>query len=825
MVFSEYSHTRSEGIILLKREFFSLQDKESAWLDLHELVRSQDANVRTEVAKAIGFVFSNIPDKELAWQDLQELACDDNEIVRLSSAIAIGSGFEYLPDKNQAWFSLVKLSRDNKSNVKRASFDSIKAISPYLSGMKLEWQDLPEIFAEKNYRVRRSAATAFGLTYPYLLDKILAWNTLIKLVRDSNSSVRWTAVESVSSIFPQVDDINLAWEYLHELALDRNEPVRRIAAKLLGSVFYHIPNKEQAWKNLHDLSMDEDDQVRFIAARAIGSAFPNLPDKELAWQDLIRLAGDEDRDVRWAVAKAIEIAFPFLPDTNLAWKKLHKLVWDPESALGMGRAAAEAIGSAFPYLPEKELAWQDLRRLSSSGEEMTAVAAAKAIGYAFPNIPDKKTAWQHLLKLTKDLRPGVRCFSNHALGRVSIFKATEAEDSAEFRARLEDSIYYFEKSFEEGNIQNPAAFCLPFYRSLHGLLFTEASNEVELSKYIDQARRTVEDSKSRETLLEAIENLSLALLEVKSCTLDDITSHKRDLKAYTRYCFQAAECLEEMKDRTPLATKVMDVVMIKKSMPILNEKIKALFKAVEEATKNLCKNSIGTEFEELGASAYQTTKGLGKVDSPIAAERYFENIVPVLYAHCEMIPPKAKDYFKNLINCMETASLEKRFEILKSVLEGILMQKADGCQRAKENEELVGLLRDIEFGIMNLSKSSGNIKHDLFELQIDIKKLCTKTETNSQSSEYMLSQLMETDQANVNRLEKIKDNLADVFEAISQSLPGGDDAENMNIEVQRMRQSNAREGLAIAADIIQVFGPMISSCLPIITKLMAYSSQ
>ena len=56
---------------------------------------------------------------------------------------------------------------------------------------------------------------------------------------------------------------------------------------------------------------------------------------------------------------------------------------------------------------------------------------------------------------------------------------------------------------------NPAEFCLPFYRSFLAVTFPEVGSQEQVNRYLAEAKAAVEDSKSRELLLEAVENLSL----------------------------------------------------------------------------------------------------------------------------------------------------------------------------------------------------------------------------------------------------------------------------------------------------------------------------
>jgi HEAT repeat protein len=75
--------------------------------------------------------------------------------------------------------------------------------------------------------------------------------------------------------------------------------------------------------------------------------------------------------------------------------------------------------------PQK--AWDDLIKLTSDEDRDVRHWAAYAPGSAFSHTPDKQKAWNNLHKLTTDKYWHIRVNANHSLGKVSIFKAFQAE--------------------------------------------------------------------------------------------------------------------------------------------------------------------------------------------------------------------------------------------------------------------------------------------------------------------------------------------------------------------------------------------------------------
>ena len=253
---------------------------------------------------------------------------------------------------------------------------------------------------------------------------------------------------------------------------------------------------------IHRKCISDNVEDRREAVDRLRTNFTDLPEKEAAWKDLIRLAGDKNRPQ---------------PPVCTVWggrlKNLIRLTGDENSFVRW--MAADALGAAFAAVPDKESAWKDLIRLTGDEDSDVRVTAASALGAAFTAIPDKESAWKDLIRLTGDEDSSVRVSANHSLGRASIFRATETENEEEFRKELENALQYFERSAAEATYSNPAKFCLPFYRSFYSLTCKSEVSEGEVEKYLKEAKDASEGSRSKEDLLEAVENLSNALKETQ----------------------------------------------------------------------------------------------------------------------------------------------------------------------------------------------------------------------------------------------------------------------------------------------------------------------
>ncbi len=427
-------------------------------------------------------------------------------------------------------------------------------------------------------------------------------------------------------------------EEIHKIARSEDANCRKDAVNRLRSNFVSLPNKKQAWDDLMWMTQDMESYVRKKAVDTLGTVFIHIPDKKKAWKDLIRLAQHKDSYVQRRIISELGIAFINIHDRKQAWKDLHLLIINKEGIAPL--RAAKLLCTIFIYIPFMKQAWKDLHLLTMDKQGLVRYHSTNALIIAFPYIPAKKQAWNDLIKLTLDDDIYVRVFANHSLGKASIFKATKAVNEKKFRKELEDAIEFFEKSLKEAPFDfNPAEFCLPFYRSFYKIIFreTEPQDEVEtdIQKYFAEARSAVRGSESKETLLEAIKTLENALREVQE--VRTIGEMKSELDDYRRHCEHAVSLLNITEQKAPGATK-----LIKKGLPIIDERIKGIIAEIQEKSKALCKQMEDTPLEELGKKVNNAGQDLLKIRDPIALEKSIENMQVILSAICSKIPEEEK---------------------------------------------------------------------------------------------------------------------------------------------------------------------------------------
>ena len=367
----------------------------------------------------------------------------------------------------------------------------------------------------------------------------------------------------------------------------------------------------------------------------------------------------------------------------------------------MRRSAAVALGAVFQYLPDKEQAFKDLLALTKDEDSNVRGGAAEALGAAFQYLPDKEQASKDLLALTKDDNSEVKVSANHSLGRISVYRATNAEDEDLLQKELEIAIGFFEKSAQESTYFNPAEFCLPFYRSYYSVIFKKHEAKEEVKKNLDEAKRAVSGSKSKEKLLKAVENLSNALNEAQK--LQDLDDIKADLNGYRRYCDRACELLDSTEGKAPGAT-----LLVRRGLPVINERIQGLLAEIRKKSGALCKKSLGTPFEDLGKEVNEIGLNLLSVGNPIALEKQIKFLEISLSAICNRMPGEESVEACKLLNlAIDEPYIETKLSLINMILNKIPLIISNS-EYIEKIERIEKKLDEIKFSL-----ESKNISEEL----------------------------------------------------------------------------------------------------------------
>lgn len=709
MVQSENWGERREAANLLGSNFEVLSDKEEAWNDLHRLTLDKVPDVRMDAVHSLGIAFPNIPNKKKAWKDIHRLTQVKEEYVREYAALALGYAFSHIPDKEQAWNDLKRLAQDEEPEVLESAAMSLNAAFPDISNKEQAWEHLVRLARYNDYDVLSAAIDGLGEVYSDILDKEQAWKDIFWLTQDGEKDFgRWRAVYALGAAFPHNPNKQWAWEDIHQLTQYDDKDIRQGSAHVLGTMFPHIPDKEQAWLDLHRLTLDEVNYVRKNAVLALGFAFLHIPDKEQACSDLHRLIEDSDEYVRYSAAIALGSVFSHLSDKEPAWKDLARLVQDKTGYVQS--AAVISLGIVFPHVPDKKQAWEILHAMTRDVRHDSAIA----LGLAFSHIPDKEQACRDLIWLAQDKDKKVRGSANYSLGKASIFKATEAKSEEEFRKELEKALEFFEKSSKDATYGNPAIFCLPFYRTFYTITFKKQNAVIELHKYLAEAKIASDGSESREKLLEAVENLSNALKEALKAR--DFSDLKFDLKAYRRYCERACELLDTTEEKAPGASR-----LIRKGLPIIDEKIKEIIAEIQEKAKVLCKQVKDTEFKEIGQQANIIGQELSKVIDPIRLDKEVSRILIPLSAMCKKMPEEDRGEACEILKQInDEQNVEDKLPLISMFLSKISTQmNQKNEQNMPINIKISGTQSRVNIDSVDKSTNfiSGNLQTDLENLK------------------------------------------------------------------------------------------------------------
>lgn len=441
-----------------------------------------------------------------------------------------------------------------------------------------------------------------------------------------------------------------------------DDPQERLdAIAQLYDIFKYIPDKKLAWQDLHRLTSDEEQCLRQEATKALKIVFSDVPDKRQAWQDLHRLTLDENRYVRLEAEETLQIVFKDIPDKQQAWKDLVRLTSDEYPYLRL--EATKVLGIVFKDVPDEQQVWEDLHRLASDEDKDVRREIAGVFGTVFKHIPNKEQAWENLHILASDKDIDVRVGAYHSFGRIYIYKASQSESEDGYLEELEKAIEFFEKSAKESNWwNNPSSFCLPFYRSFYAIVSAkkrEAKNEVE--KYLSEAKNEIYRSENKKLLFEAVENLANALKEVQNLENLDLEAKKGELNFYRKYCEQASELMRNTEETVPYAT-----VVIRKGLPLLDRKLKSLLEEIQEKAKTACRESKGTNTEEIACAVSREFQEW-EISSPAEMAEYIEDISHSLKGKVQNHPEN--EYLLRRIELMRNeADLTKKFQILSYII-------------------------------------------------------------------------------------------------------------------------------------------------------------
>jgi SAM-dependent methyltransferase len=271
-------------------------------------------------------------------------------------------------------------------------------------------------------------------------------------------------------------------------------------------------------------------------------------------------------------------------------------------------------------------------------------------------------------------------YAYYSLGSASVYKATETGDEEKFSEELKKAIDYFEKSSKEAisAFFSPAHFCLPFYRSYYAVISEMQETEAEAAKYLDEAKKATEGSKSKEALLKAVENLANALKEAHK---PDFSETKEHLRACRQHCDRTAELTDSTREKSPLAAAV-----IMRGIPIVGVKVKEIIAEIQEKAEALCKQTKGTQLSEIGREIFWQGQKLSEIGSPITLDQNINELQGTISLFCGMIGDDVLDVLDNLNIINNEHRIENKVKMLNDVLRTLMEQ----VNNMTNNQTIIG---------------------------------------------------------------------------------------------------------------------------------------
>ncbi len=116
---------RLKAVKLLRDNFASIEDKQTAWLYLIKLAQDKNWDVQESAADVLEVAFSLVPDKQAAWLGLHKLTLDESSYVRMKIVDTLGVAISLIPDKTTVWLDLCQLAHDDEVEVQEVAIEPI----------------------------------------------------------------------------------------------------------------------------------------------------------------------------------------------------------------------------------------------------------------------------------------------------------------------------------------------------------------------------------------------------------------------------------------------------------------------------------------------------------------------------------------------------------------------------------------------------------------------------------------------------------------------------------------------------------------------------
>lgn len=313
-------------------------------------------------------------------------------------------------------------------------------------------------------------------------------------------------------------------------------------------------------------------------------------------------------------------------------------------------------------------------------------------------------------------------YAYHSLGQASVHKATVADDKAIMRTELENAVAYFEKSTQEAHFFNPDNFCRLFYRTYLAITF-QGAKEDEVQRYLAEAKEAVGNSKSKDELFKAVENLARASQEAQRLKDRSIQEVANELNVYRWYCEKAAEYMAAAEDKAPGAVKLM-----RRCNPLLEDRIQATIAGIQENAKLICE-----KLSNKGEDAKNFCRQLNKEAKSLSEEGYkfYRALLDMnrqMELMCQFLPEDIQSQAHQMLNEAKSTSelLDKLAE-----LNHILIIVNSCLPRMKTDAVISDQLKFIEQNVNSIHRDISKPVNDKLTFKVPLIIFDYQIEVNS----------------------------------------------------------------------------------------------
>ncbi len=114
---------RLKAVKLLRDNFTSIEDKQTAWLYLIKLAQDRNWDVQESALNVLEEAFPLVPDKQAAWLGLHKLILSKSSYVRMKAVETLGIAIPLIPDRKTVWLDMHRLTHDEEVEVQEIAID------------------------------------------------------------------------------------------------------------------------------------------------------------------------------------------------------------------------------------------------------------------------------------------------------------------------------------------------------------------------------------------------------------------------------------------------------------------------------------------------------------------------------------------------------------------------------------------------------------------------------------------------------------------------------------------------------------------------------